>query len=258
MRKAQGFTLIELLISITILSFISLGIYRSTAQSFSIRENLERDNDFYNSIRAALDVIGRDLIHFYNPQAAAMPGDSGKNIYDDPTNPDARNQTPPPPGFPLNEGMAFWSVPINPSGMRYSRFTGSETEISFVSTSHIRLYRDTAECEIVKIKYFLEDAKTKANGKILFKTEDADFFNDPNSSDTEIRYPLLSHVMGLKFRYLDARKDVWLTKWDSASVDFKNVYPSVVEVSLEVAGPDLRNQNASFKIYQHFRPEMAL
>lgn len=255
---SAGFTLIELLIAITILSFISLGVYRGTAQSFSIRENLERDNDFYNSIRAALDVIGRDLIHLYNPQAAAFPGDSGKNVYDDPNNPDAKNQVPPPPGFPLNEGMAFWSVPVNPSGLRFSRFNGTDTELSFVSSSHVRLYRDSRECELVKIKYTLEEPKTMGKGKILTKSEDIDIFNDPNSSETEVKYPLLSNVKSLKFRYLDSRKDAWNTRWDSASVDFKNIYPTVVEITVEVAGPDLRNPNSSFKIYQNFRPEMAL
>jgi prepilin-type N-terminal cleavage/methylation domain-containing protein len=257
-RKRAAFTLIELLIAITVLSFISLSIYTGTSNSFSLRENLERDNDFYNSVRAAVDVVGRDLAHMYVPQAASMPGDAGKNIYDDPLNVDARNTTPPPPGFPYGEIMKFWSVPINPSGFRYTRFNGNETEVTFVANSHIRLYRDTPECEFVKISYSLSDGLKSGANKRLIKVEDTDVFTDASSSDTAISYTLLSNVKSLKLRYLDGRSDAWHSKWDSVAVDFKHVYPQVIEVSLVVAGPDTRNPNAEFKVTQAFRPEMAL
>jgi prepilin-type N-terminal cleavage/methylation domain-containing protein len=66
-NTTAGFTLIEVLISIVILTFISLGIYQSTTETFHLREILSNEGDFYNSIRLSMNIMQRDISMIYSP-----------------------------------------------------------------------------------------------------------------------------------------------------------------------------------------------
>ena len=86
LKFKRGFTIIELMIAMTIMSFIAVFVYQNTSKSFELRETLTQDSDFYNSTRVALDIFARDIVHIFNPQAAALPGELGKS-------PDPKNAT---------------------------------------------------------------------------------------------------------------------------------------------------------------------
>lgn len=258
--KQSGFTLIELMIAMTILAFISMAVYQNTTQSFVLRDNVEQDGDFYNSIRVALDILGRDVIHIYSPNAAALPGDLGKaakktaqGTFDVQADPNSGGTNPAPP----EPASQFWGESINTVGVRPSRLQGEAEKISFIINSHMRLFRDSAECDFAKIIYALEDdrdQKSNATVKALIKREDPAAFEDNTrqKSETEVRYVLISNVKSLKFRFLDGEKDKWDDKWDTEGMDHKGKFPVVIEITLEVTPPNSQNP---LKITQLYRPE---
>jgi prepilin-type N-terminal cleavage/methylation domain-containing protein len=254
----RGFTLIELLISMTILTFISVFVYQTTSKSFELRDSLSTDGDFYNSIRIALDIFGRDVIHIYSPQMAALPGklsqaEQPQNNFPTPYSNDNNQE----PTLDLNV-YPFWGAMVNKFGVRPTRFIGDENKISFITNSHMRLFRESHECEFAKITYELSEDKLapKSAAKVFIKKENTDVFSlDRENKDTEIRYDLLTGVKALRFRYLDSQKDQWLTRWDSTSRDFNNRFPNMIEIELDVELP--RSGNI-FTVMQRFRPELPL
>ena len=194
----KGFTIIELMISMTILSFIALFVYQNTSRSFELRETLTQDGDFYNSVRVALDTFGRDIVHIYTPQAAALPGDLGKAPKSS-TNGQVQQEQLSPATYD------FWGALVNKNGVRPTRFNGDASKISFVTNSHMRLFHDTDECEFSKIKYGLEDdSLSKDSKKVFVKRENTEVFSlDRENKELEVRYILLTGVKDVRFKYLE-------------------------------------------------------
>ena len=246
----SGFTIIELMISMTILSFISLFVYQNTSRSFVLRETLTQDGDFYNSVRVALDTLGRDIVHIYTPQAAALPGELGKA-------PKAQQPGQAPPELLSPATYDFWGMLVNKNGVRPSRFNGDEKKVSFVSNSHMRLFHDTDECEFSKIKYALEDdTLSKDSKKVFVKRENTEVFSlDRENKDLEVRYVLLTGVKDVRFQYLDGEKDSWSKNWDTTSMDHKNKFPSLIKIEIDLELPKTGN---TFTVLQQYRPELTL
>ncbi|MEW6056748.1 MAG: type II secretion system protein GspJ [Bdellovibrionota bacterium] len=255
----SAFTLIELLIAMTILSFIALSVYQNTSQSFVLRENIEQEGDFYNAIRVTLDVLGRDISHIYSPKSEALPGNLGRSTQPQNANPviQAINNNL----EPLAPATPYWGDALNQDGFRPSRFQGEAAKMSFVINSHMRLFKDSPESDFAKIAYALEDdplAPRNSPGKALVKRVDTTVFIEENSvnSETEIKYTLLTNIKSIEFKYLDGEKDTWFARWDTTGIDHKNIFPSVIEVNLEVFLPN--STEHTFKVSQHYRPELVL
>lgn len=254
-RGAQGFTLIELMIAMTLLSFIALAVYQNTSQSFALRESVEQEGDFYNSLRVGLDLIGRDINHIYTPQAAALAGDLGKAA-----NPQTMNATSAPPA----PATAFWGEPINTDGVRPSRLQGEATKLSFITNDHMRMFRDTQESDFAKISYSIEDdpyATPGQGGKVLMRKESTKVFDDEQRNNTEdesqISYVLIPNIKSVQFEYLDAKTDRFDNRWDTAQgLDRDRGWPAIIRVTVEVFLPN--STESTFKITQWYRPELPL
>jgi prepilin-type N-terminal cleavage/methylation domain-containing protein len=256
-----GFTLIEVIISLVILTFISLGIYQATTQTFKLRESLSVEGDFYNGIRLSMDILQRDLALVSNPMLMLPPkktggaaGDpSGNGFVPNGQNPNAQNPANPSEApFDAKETAAFnaagvmnesqyWGPVGDKTGLRPSRFQGANNKMSFISASHIRIYRDAAESEFAKIAYELvaEPSNTDVPGSsVLYKVESPNVYEDEDRKDKKIvRYPLLHGVRKLVFKYYRKDKDAWVDAWDSVNGDTKGLYPDEIKVSIEVGGP---------------------
>ncbi len=247
----KGFTLLELLIAISILAFISIGVYQITAKTFSMRSKLGADAEFYNLVRGSLDLMRRDLIHIYTPQLSALPAslsqkqvvNAGDNTFD--------------PGQPT----AYWSLKVNNFNIRPSRFAGDNKSMTFISNGHVRLYEDIPESEFTKLKFEIQDDDVnKAEGlKAITRISDPNAFPDENrKSDTEQTLVILRRVKFARFRYLDGEQDQWFDTWDSSRAEMQNRFPSLIEVSIEVVPSPPLPPNATLAITQLYKPELAL
>jgi general secretion pathway protein J len=263
MRKTnQAFTLIEMLIAMAILAFISVGVYQLTAGTFEMREKLEVEADFYNSVRVALSQMERDILMIFTPQLKAFPGNLGQRVQVQPgTQPTGGdNATPFDPGQPT----AFWGARLNRSGIRASRFQGEANKVSFISNSHVRLYQNSPESEFAKIIYTVEDDRESKNAnnqmdKMLVRYEDpVAFIDDGKKSETEVRYIIMRAVKSFKIEYLDGSNDRWQNRWDTESADTKDKYPALIRVTVEVIPPPPMNPENTFVAVQMYKPELAL
>lgn len=266
----SGFTLIEVVIVLVILTFISIGIYQMTAETFKLRDELAAEGEFYNTIRMSMDVVGRDVSAMFSPIISRPnPGPSPN-----PANPASLQPAVSPQDMQVILGSdqgktgPFWLAATDKSGLRASRFVGTPEKLTFVSASHVRIYKDRPESDFAKITYELvsdeenKDSNDPAlqNSFVLARTENTDAFDDDDRRSEKYahRYLLLHGIKKLKFRYW--RKDVdnglgrWETSWDNDKTDLKEKYPDIVEITVEVNGP----QHLTFTGIYNFRPEVPL
>jgi prepilin-type N-terminal cleavage/methylation domain-containing protein len=253
--RNAGFTLLEVLISMAILVFISFAIYQATIQTFRLRDSLTTEGNFYNGIRLATTIVQRDINLLYSP-VIGLPSPS---------------PVPAPPGgipggivpaapMPEDLGLSynFWSAAVNVTGLRPSRLIGTETKLSFISLSHFRIYKDSPESEFAKITYELKKEEKPTENRelsVLFKTESPNAFARDDLRDQYVRsYDILHGVKKLSFSYLQRDGNTWKTfkSWDTDKEENKNRFPDVIEMSLEVIGPNRQFFEGKFK----FRPEI--
>lgn len=268
--KTSGFTLLEVVIALAILVFISMAIYQATASTFRLREELGNEGDFYSGVRLATMVLQRDLSLLYsptimqmtNPQATPTPGPNGAPlggggaVASSPQNQLSDDQT---------QGSLYWSPAVDSSGLRPSHFVGSETKLSFITVSHIRIYKDYPETSFAKVSYALapDDSNRETNPELqgtfmLQKTENPNAFSldDTRIPPTVHPMTLLRGIQKFSYTYYQKDGDTWkkFKTWDSDQQDAKTRYPDMIELQIEVVG----KQNLSFEGVFKFKPEIPL
>lgn len=264
-QNNRGFTLIEVLISVLILSFISLGIYQATTEAYHLRDVLSTEGEFYNGIRLAMDILGRDVSAIYSPTLSKAPDaqPSGRP-------PDAPNLPDPEFAAVLQTDAGrttqFWLPASEKTGLRPSHFIGAETKLSFVSLSHVRIYRDAPESVFAKVSYEIvrdeenRDFPDAQNTMKLVRTVSTNAFDDDDRRDRQHqhKHTLLHGIKKLRFRYWSKEKEEkgrgWQTSWDNDKEDMKEKFPDIIEVTVEVAGPERLNFEGTYKL----RPEVPL
>lgn len=261
--KNDGFTLIEMLISMAVLIFISFGIYQATTETYRLRDILSTEGDFYNGVRLAMDILQKDINSIYSPM-----------LIDTTPKPNTlpAGSPPPPPtqldteaqsiiNSELGQATKFWLGATDRSGIRASHFIGTDSAMSFVAISHLRIYKESPESEVSKISYSLQKDNSfnaTPDTMVLIKTENTDAFNGEDLDHKEFThsYKLLRGITALKFTYYMKDGKSWKTfnSWDNESEDFKKAFPDIIEVDVKVIGPS----HLSFEGIYKFRPEAPL
>jgi len=254
-NNERGFTLIEVLISMVLLVIISLAIYQATTGTYRLRDILMNEGDFNNGIRLSMSIFERDISLLYSPVMAlpeSSKADPNANVGQPASDKESQEMRE---LLASDQGRTttFWSGAIDKTGIRPSHFIGTDSKISFVSVSHIRVYKESRESEFAKISYELQRDTADNEAQTLVKTEITSAFNDDESKNDHQRiYPLLRGIKKLKYRYYRKDRKQWLSSWDSDTQDLKNIYPDIVEVSIEVKGPS----RLFFEGTYYFRPEI--
>jgi prepilin-type N-terminal cleavage/methylation domain-containing protein len=265
LKHREGFTLLEVLIAMALLVVISFAIYQATTETFRLRDVIMNEGEFYNGIRLAMGIVDRDVQLLYSPVVLLPPKEQ--------PNPSDRNaalaaqqsevlQQEEFEREGLDRPSDFWEGAVDSTGLRPSRFVGTDRKMTFVSASNIRVYKEARASDFAKITYEIKpDRNDRENGtQVLLKTENVDAFSDddrPNSDKEKAMvrtYPLLYGIKKLRFRYYWKDKDRWVYSWDSDSSDTKNLYPDIIEIQVEVTGPSRLNFQGTY----HFRPALPM
>ncbi|MBI2711857.1 MAG: hypothetical protein HYX41_03180 [Bdellovibrio sp.] len=149
----------------------------------------------------------------------------------------------------------FWLVG-DASGLRLSHFIGDDRRMSFVTQSHIRIYKDSPESEFAKISYeLLPDSRDDAKRGlyVLVRTESPNAFDPDERDPFEKKYELLRGIKSLTFSYYKWDQDKFKIQknWDNERDEFKNIYPDVIEMKLNMEGEERVFFEGTFK----FKPE---
>jgi prepilin-type N-terminal cleavage/methylation domain-containing protein len=282
--KNAGFTLIEVMITVAILAFISLGIFQAVTSSFKLRDELVHEADFFTGIRLAMGIMNRDVTMIYSPillmspqQSKSNPNDSSQST----TNPSGgssstssgtsnrdtpqfdESQIAASTAADLARSFTFWSAAADKSGLRPSRFVGTESKMTFISANHFRVYKDAPESEFEKVTYEIQpDSEPPINGfkvdgsNVLVKMVSANVFDNDDLRDREFthKYSLLRGITSCKFTYYRWKDNSlnMVNSWDSDKEDFKWQIPDMIQVEIEVKGPT----GLSYSGLYQFKPEL--
>lgn len=238
-----------------ILMFVSYAIVQITTSSNQAREKIQSHGEFFSRIRLSMNIMDRDISSIYSP--ILMLPDPEKKIDDERYN--EIND--------LLRGAAgrsndFWSRIIDGTGIRPSRFQGDAEAMSFISSSHVRVYRGKKESVFMKVRYYLKEprepnseVRKTIDGKILVKSEDVDAFNFEENDSQQIKeYRILEGIQSLKFEYYDREKERWYPSWDTDREESLNRFPDVIRVSLDLKGENNLFYDGEFQ----FRPEIPI
>jgi len=248
----SGFTLIEVMISMVLLAFISLAIYQATTSSFRLRERLLGGGDFQNAIRLSLGILDRDFAAIYSPILMLPSAQATSNTTNASGSTTGSTEEAESSALRAAEELAagelsrstkFWGGAVELTGLRPTRFQGNGQSMSFVSASHIRIYKEAPETELTAITYKLEDDRMPGaieGTQVLMRTADPAIFSidlGERESKTARTFPLIRGVSKLEFKYWNPDKKDWSRSWDTESNDTKNLYPTMLQITLEVKGP---------------------
>lgn len=261
-KDESGFTLLEMLIVVGILLMLTGLISEVQVSIFKRRDEISQEGAFYNSIRFSLNLIQRDIAHLYSPTLMLPPK---KKASADPNNPGTPGALPPSnvfdPSDTSNRITTYWGAAKDATGVRPSRFQGTESSLSFVASSHIVIYKNKQECEFAKIQYELKQDELKDpdgnRGQMLARTENPNVFDDEERRERGIgvtRYSLIHGIKAFRFKYWNNEQRRWESKWDSESEEFRGKYPEMIQVELEVRG----GKKLSFQGDFIYRPEIPL
>jgi hypothetical protein len=195
------------------------------------------EGDFHNGVRLAMGILERDFSQAYDPRMMLpTPKPSTATTQSDPPDEKLTQLRP----------SLYWDVPgeltTKSTGIRPMRFVGSPTKMTFVSIK-------TEDPRLEGTRVLVKEASPNA-----FAVEDDD------KDEMKRTYPLMRGIKKLQFRYLKKAKDSsqtdqWLDRWDSVEIeDTRGIYPSQIEVILEVLGPTRLSFEGTFK----FRTEIPL
>jgi prepilin-type N-terminal cleavage/methylation domain-containing protein len=266
-NKSAGFTLIEVMITMAILAFISLGIFQAVTSSFKIRDELSQEADFYTGIRLAMGIMNKDISMIYSPtlllntQPQTSPSGTPQNPGGTPQFDES--QIAAATAADLSRSFTFWSAAADKSGLRPSRFVGTDSKMTFISATHFRVYKDSPESEFAKITYDVEpDSEPPINGfkvpdsNILVKQTSANVFDNDDLRDRESthKYTLIRGITSSKFSYYKWVDNSFTayTSWDSDKEDFKWQIPDMVRIDIEIKGPT----GLSYTGFYEFKPEL--
>ncbi len=240
-----------------ILVFIAVGIAQAVWNTYRLRDQLTVEGDFHNTVRLALAVIEKDVSQIFSAHLS-MPDAKEKLTPEDTVNLQTVLRTD------IERPSDFFGGIISKTGIRPTRFVGSKDKMSFLTSSHRRIYKDSAESVFTKITYQLEEntlpnpgeTEAKRDQKILVKTSNTNAFDlDDDDRDPKIkRYGLIPNVVRFELKYYRHDKEQWIDRWDSDKAEFKNIFPDLIELVIEVReGEKLR-----FVGNYHFKPECPL
>lgn len=226
--KKDAMTLIEILVAISLISMISILSVQTTIQGFNINNKILHSTDYYHLIRTTFRHFEKDVLLTFH---SYLDTDYGSYL----------RQT-------INNDEEY---------KESSFFIGEKDKISFSTSSHLRVYRDSKETSIVEVSYYLDTDPEDARITNLYKRES--IYVDDKFLEGGSSYVLIKDIDSLEFKYLDKQNmDVeprWLDRWSSIEGETVNKFPIGVEMIIKIKHNVLKNDFLVFnKIVKLLNP----
>jgi type II secretion system protein J len=199
--RSRGFTMVEVLMAITLLLGVATALWRSMQLSFDTTKRVSEVNERYHEGRQIINRLAREL------RMAYLRADV--------------------PEFYREE---------DPKSV--TRFKGTEDEVYFATSAHLRTRADAYEADTAEVHYFLKpESGSPYRAPTLYRRESTRVDDKPERGGHI--WPVLQGVKAFKVEYWDDRKEVgedaWQRDWDSND---NSLLPRRVRVILELEPPD--------------------
>jgi len=245
--RPNGFTLLEIIISITILSFLMLGVFYLTENSTEGAARTTREDLVKMQIEAALNRIEQDFSRIYTPlYYKAIKGKKSKQSRE------MEMMSEEFPSFETNERFPALTQDNQPIPAIKS---DSPADLLFLSTTHQRKIQNAKESHYVWIKYMLRDSLDEdRNAMAPFELIRYYIPSDIYATDFDFEKirpsVLLSHIKKLEFKFWNPSKKEFVD--DFKMMDKPHLLRAIKVVLTTV---DAKNIESKFeRIYRSIWP----
>jgi len=210
-------TLIEVIIALVLFSVISLFTISQTSVGLRIKKKVADTNDYYHAARTVLRSLNTEISLAFHAYSDTKLGEYYKSqaVF-----------TGKLPGEVLNV------VP-------FSFFKGTKDKLSFSSTAHQRMYKNTSETDTCEISYYLEPDPDSEGLYDLIKRES--YFIDEKLEEGGPIFVIASGIESISFKYFSAKgatgDGTWLEMWNSIEGETISTFPLAVEVTIVFVSP---------------------
>lgn|GEM_PF-1444929 len=228
-----GITLIEVLIAMTLLAFLSIGVFQATTRTFDLNFRLGAESNEATSILLSMAAVESDLAQIYSPLLGTIPAKPDDKIEE------------------------FWSSKVRSDGFRRTHLKGTASKITFVANNNRRIEADSPVSDFQKITWEVE--RNAQNTFSLYRATDWDAFHYEEGSATKPkRVPVMDNLSSAKFTYYRKDTKKWEDQWDSEGVYVKEEtrFPDLIALTVEAPDPQNTANFQEWKIV--VRPNMPL
>lgn len=229
MKREAGFTLIELLVALFLITIIGVFTTQAIVQANNIKTKLLREGELYHGIQVSMALMERDIRHAYHrarQEEKKTPPDTTKP----PEGEGGTGATPLPP--PAEEDVKRSATDL----------WGTKQEIHFTMLGHRQIFEGIPESKFSEVGYFLKNSPEKDGLSILVRRESTVPDGDVRTGGEE--QELADNVKALNFRYYNLGDEEWQERWDTSKLDFKDLFPEAVEITMTMV--DERNREVTF------------
>lgn len=198
----RGFTLIEVLISIVLLSFLMVYVYRIINDSVNTKDTITQEDRELMGIERALDRIASDFTQIYSPlYFSPLQKVYKKNRDSDFDENNKVNQ------FPVNDLFPL----LSHNGHPVPEFQSpAKSTFIFLSTANRRRLENTKEARFVWIRYKLvSDEKSRGGNTLVRNFEPFNIYGENFYFDDKKDEVILRNIKNLAFEYWDPVKKKW-------------------------------------------------
>ncbi len=246
--SSKGFSLVEIMVAITIMAFMTLGVFSLTDNAQRTRETVIPEDREYFQVYAAFSRIKSDVEQLWSPLYFASIDQTSKNRNAPRPTPDAeRPKNIPQLGrlFP-KATVQNYPVPLIESE--------EPSSLTFFSGSYMRRVQDQKASRFAWIHYSLEaDESNTGEGESLYQLERKLKAKDPYTNEGDIEEVkgsvLMRGVKTLAFQFWDSDGKEWKESLREISAH-DQMAPRGIKVIVEWQG--LAGQE--FKHTRVFRP----
>ena len=205
-QKQDGFSLIEVMVSISILSFIMLGILAVTDNSFTVKDRLVSEDRSRLQVETAFSRFEWDFSQIYSPLYFSHDLRVGKN----PTEKEVQAFNAINGSYADSKRFAFASYDSLPVPI----FDGDKNEsFHFFTLSNRRKTRNSHESNYAWVNYALtdDDTENSITSKVLIRQFwPMNPFDKKTNDWSDVKEQvLLRNVESIKFEFWDPLKKKW-------------------------------------------------
>lgn len=205
-KSLVGLTLIEVMVAIAVFSMVSITIWTATSQTARTRDIVMAVHDRNHQVRAALEMIKRDLSSAFLSRHVGLNEPSHETIF-------------------------------------LGRDHGDEDRVDFAAFTHERRYFNAKESDQCEVAYFVADDKEIRGQKNLVRRESA--VMDLDALEGGQYLTLVENVAAFQLSYFDLEMNDWKDNWDTTdeTADM-DLLPPQVRIKLVIY--DRRGQETAF------------
>jgi general secretion pathway protein J len=195
-KGPAGLTLIEVMVAVTVLAMISLTIWTATSQTARTRDIVDESQDRLHQVRAAMNMITRDLESAFLSMHRATSEPTHDTIF-------------------------------------IGSDRGDEDHLDFASFTHERRYLNANESDQCEVGYFLADDPQVSGRKNLVRRESPYLDLEPLEGGQYL--VLVEDATIFDLQYFDLAMNEWQDTWDTTeAVGEGSVLPLQVRIRLGV------------------------